>query len=86
MSCEILLEISVDISFDKKLLKQIVVGDKRLFAMQLQHSHNQVIDCNLKINNMIEDLLHQENNQLLLANMQGTIVISNQRLLKYTFL
>jgi len=86
MSSEILLEISVDISFDKKLLKQIVVDDKQLFARQLQHLHNQVIDCNLKINNMIEDLLHPENNQLLLANMQGTLMISNQRLLKYTFL
>jgi len=83
MSYKVLLEISVGISFDKKLLKQTVVDDKRLFARQLQHLHNQVKDCNLKINNMIADLLHPENSQLLLVNMQEILVISNLRLLKY---
>lgn len=78
-----LLEINVGISFDKKLLKQIVVDDKQLFARQLQHLHNQVKDCSLKINNMIADLLHPENSQLLLVNMQETLVISNQHLIKY---
>ncbi|KAE9521619.1 hypothetical protein AGLY_017987, partial [Aphis glycines] len=76
----LLLEISVDISFDKKLLKQIVVDDKQLFARQLQHLHNQVIGCNLKTNNMIEELLHPENSQSLLVNMQETLMISNQHL------
>lgn len=83
MSYKLLLEISVDISFDKKLLKQIVVDDKQLFARQLQHLHNQVIGCNLKTNNMIEELLHPENSQSLLVNMQETLMISNQHLLKY---
>lgn len=78
-----LLEIGVDISFDKTLLKWIVVDDKQLFAWQLQHLQNQVTDCNLKINNRIEDLIHQEKSQLLLVNMQETLMISNQRLLKY---
>lgn len=85
MSFKLLLEISVGISFDKKLLKHIVVDDKQLFARQHQHLHNQVTNCNLKINNMIEDLLHPENSQLLLVNMQETLVISNQHLFKYLF-